>query len=142
MVDPVYRGFLGRWQLIPESCRYEQGAPPASGVYRIDAGPDGALHFHVEWVDADGTPGSVTFSGVPDGKLVPIEGGVLADALSIEAVSARELNSYAYLEGRALMIAQRQLDETGQAMRITQVVRLPSGERPANVAVYRRVPEG
>jgi hypothetical protein len=141
-VDPIYRAFLGRWQLIPESCRYEQGEPPTSGLYRIEAGSGGTLHFRAEWVDAEGRAGSVALSGVPDGQPVPFPGGALADALSIEAVSARELNSYAYLEGRALMIAQRQLDETGQAMRITQVVRLPNGERPANVAVYRRVPEG
>ncbi len=37
------------------------------------------------------------------------------------------------------MVAQRQLDASGNAMRVTQIVRLPNGESPGNVAIYRRV---
>ena len=134
-----YQDFLGLWQLIPQSCRYEQGDPPRSGHYRIEENDDGTLQFTATWTDAEGETSSVTFSGFPDGTKAPFDAGELADALAIEAVSSRELNSYAYLDGQELMVAQRQLDETGQAMRVTQVVRLPSGESPANVAVYRRV---
>ena len=36
------------------------------------------------------------------------------------------------------MIAQRQLDETGTAMRITQLVRFSDGSQAANVGVYRK----
>jgi len=36
------------------------------------------------------------------------------------------------------MVAQRQLDDSGQAMRVTQLVRLADGEHLANVSVYRR----
>ncbi|MCR9160776.1 MAG: hypothetical protein ACE37F_03930 [Nannocystaceae bacterium] len=136
----VYEDFLGLWQLIPESCQYEQGDPPKAGTYRIEEMPDGTLEFTATWTDAEGKEGSVSFSGFPDGTKMPFNAGDLADALAIEAVSARELNSYAYLDGRELMVAQRQLDATGQAMRITQIVRLPSGESPGNVAIYRRAP--
>jgi hypothetical protein len=138
-VDRIYRDFLGLWQLIPESCQYEQGDPPTSGLYRIEENLDGTLEFTAEWTDTDGKPESVSFAGFPDGTKMPFAGGELADALAVEAVSARELNSYAYLGGRELMVAQRQLDSTGQAMRVTQVVRLPNGESPGNVSVYRRV---
>ena len=138
-MDRTYRDFLGLWQLIPESCRYEQGDPPKSGSYRIEENRDGTLQFTAEWVDAEGKAGSVSFSGFPDGTRMPFNAGDLADALAIVAVSPRELNSYAYMDGRELMVAQRQLDSSGQAMRVTQVVRLPNGESPANVAIYRRV---
>jgi len=138
-MDRVYRDFLGLWQLIPESCRYEQGDAPTAGFYRIEENKDGTLEFTAEWTDAEGKQGSVSFSGFPDGTKMPFNAGELADALAVEAVSARELNSYAYLNGQELMVAQRQLDASGQAMRITQVVRLPNGESPANIAIYRRV---
>ena len=36
------------------------------------------------------------------------------------------------------MVAQRQLDASGNAMRVTQVVRFADGTSAANVAVYRR----
>ena len=137
--DPtaLYRDFLGTWMLIPDSCRYEQGEPPHSGSYHIEE-RDGHLHFRMQWVDAEGKSEAVEFSGRPDGISVPFPGGELADALAISAVSARELNSSAFLRGRELMVAQRQLDERGQAMRVTQIVRLPDGTSPANVSIYRR----
>lgn len=138
--DKVYAKFLGLWQLIPESCQYEQGDPPRSGTYRIEEAPGGVVSFEAHWVDASGESQSVRFAGPPDGQKMPFAGGELADALAVEAVSERELNTYAYYEGKELMVAQRQLDASGQAMRITQLVRLPMGQSPANVSIYRRVP--
>lgn len=138
-MERIYKDFLGLWQLIPESCQYEQGDPPKTGFYRIEENKDGSLAFTAEWTDADGKPNSMSFSGFPDGTKTPFNAGELADSLAIEAISARELNSYAYLDGREQMVAQRQLDDTGNAMRVTQVVRLPNGESPGNVAIYRRV---
>lgn len=138
-MDRLYRDFLGLWQLVPESCQYEQGEPPTSGVYRIEEKEDGTLKFTAEWVDAQGKSDSVSFAGLPDGTKTPFAAGELADALAIEAVSSRELNSYAYFDGKELMLAQRQLDSSGDAMRVTQLVRLQNGESPSNVAIYRRV---
>lgn len=134
---PNYSGFLGTWVLIPESCRYEQGDPPRAGTYRIEARA-GRLHFVIDWTAADGSAHHAEFSGVPDGVPAPFDGGELADALSVTVVSARDLRSSGYWRGAELMVAQRQLDDTGTAMRVTQVVRLPDGSSPANVSVYRK----
>jgi hypothetical protein len=133
-----HRDFLGLWVLIPESCKYEQGDPPTGGRYRIEEQDDGILRFTAEWIDADGKEQQVVFSGPPDGSRQAFAGGDLADALSIEAVSDRELNSRAYYKGKVRMVAQRQLDDTRSAMRVTQMVYLPDGSRPANVSIYRR----
>ncbi|MEM6996146.1 MAG: hypothetical protein AAF721_36905 [Myxococcota bacterium] len=135
---PTYSGFLGGWELIVDSCRYEQGAPPRSGSYRIEAVTGGDLTFTADWIDDAGNAETVTFRGPPDGSRVPLPGGELADALAIDAVSPRELNTMAYKNGKELMIVQRQLDTTGAAMRVTQLVRLPDGTSPSNVSVYRR----
>jgi len=137
MTPPLYAGFLGIWVLDPTTCDYQQGEPPLAGTYLIEES-GGRLAFTIEWVDADDARHEVKFSGVPDGQPVPFAGGDLADAMSVTAVSARELRSSAFWKGAEHMVAQRQLDETRMAMRVTQVVYLPDGIRLANVALYRK----
>lgn len=134
---PVCSRFLGTWVLVPESCDYEQNDPPLSGTYEIRL-LDGTLHFDMRWTDSSGEPHAASFSGVPDGEPKPFAGGELADALAITAVSDRELNSSAFFRGRERMVAQRQLDDTGQAMRVIQLVRLPDGTSLRNISIYRR----
>lgn len=133
----LYADFLGTWVLIPESCEFGQGDPPVSGLYRIEERGD-QLVFRIDWTDGSGEHHHVELAGRPDGVPVPFAGGDAVDALSIEAVSPRELRSSGYWRGEELMVAQRQLDDTGMAMRVTQVVRFLDGTRLANVSVYRR----
>ena len=122
-----FNGFLGVWDLIPESCQYEQGDPPISGSYEIVQIGE-KLEFNMRWTEENGQIQEASFQGKPDGEMIPFAGGELADALSITLVSSRELNSSAFYQGKELMTAQRQLDDSGEAMRITQVVRLPDGQ--------------
>lgn len=134
---PTYAGFLGTWVLMPETCVYEQGPAPRAGRYLIEE--DGErLRFTIAWTAADGTDHQATFAGRPDGVAVPFAGGDAVDAIAITLVSSRDLRSTAYWRGHERMVAQRQLDAAGQAMRVTQVVRFADGTRAANVAVYRR----
>tara|TARA_R110002096_G_scaffold16898_10_gene58011 strand:+ start:22665 stop:23093 length:429 start_codon:yes stop_codon:yes gene_type:complete len=134
---PLYAKFLGIWTLIPESCDYEQGEPPQEATCRI-AKDGGNLAFAMHWVDIKGKTHQHEFSGPPNGKPMPFNGGELADALVVNAVSTRELTTSALSRGEELMVAQRQLDETGSAMRITQIVRFPGGSSQSNVGVYRK----
>ena len=137
MTPPVYAAFLGTWLLLPETCVYEQGAAPRAGTYRIEE--DGELlRFTIDWVAADGTAHHATFAGRPDGVSVPFAGGDAVDAITITAVSPRDLRSSASWRGQERMVAQRQLDAGGNAMRVTQLVRFADGTSAANVAVYRR----
>lgn len=132
-----YAGFLGIWTLIPESCQYEQGDPPREATYRIAERGD-ELVFSMHWVDSEGKTHQMEFSGPPNGEPIPFDAGELADSLVVRAVSSRELTTAALSRGEELMVAQRQLDETGSAMRITQIVRFPNGSTEANVGVYRK----
>ena len=135
--EPSYAGFLGTWVLDPRSCQYQQGEPPQAGRYTISEVGD-ELRFEIEWVDAGGEEHRIEFSGAPDGVRYPFAGGELANAMSVTAVSSRELRSSAFYDGREVMTAQRQLDDSGKAMRITQVVRFRDGSHLANVAIYLR----
>lgn len=139
MADPLAgcAAFLGTWVLMPETCVYEQGAPPRAGTYRI-AAEGAALRFTIDWTAADGAAHHATFAGRPDGVAVPFAGGDAVDALAITLASPRDLRSSASWRGVERMVAQRQLDASGQAMRVTQLVRFADGTHAANVAVYRR----
>ena len=135
--SPLYSRFLGTWILQPHICEYEQGVPPASGLYRI--GEDaGRVRFEIDWTDVNGEAHHVEFSGAPDGTRAAFAGGELADEIAVKAISERELTSYAYWQGNEIMVAQRQLDDTGQAMRVVQLVRFPDGSHCANTSVYVR----
>ena len=134
----LYAGFLGTWILIPDSCQFEQGEPHLAGTTTIREDGD-QLIFDLTWTEADGQEQQASFAGVPNGVPAPFNGGPLADALKVEAVSATDLRITASLDGRELMTVQRQLDRTGQAMRVVQVVRLPGGTAPANVSVFQRM---
>lgn len=140
---PLYAGFLGSWILDTSSCEFEQGDAPQAGSYHIveqagTAGGTTSLLFRTQWVDSEGEAQSAEFSGIPDGKPVPFNGGDLADALSVTAVSRRELNSAAFYKEHERMTVSRQLDDTGGALRLIQAVKLPSGEQPTNISIYRR----
>jgi hypothetical protein len=133
----LHAGFLGTWILDPKSCQYDQGEAPAASRYHIEERA-GRLYFSIEWTDTEGVDHRVEFSGVPDGSPEPFAGGELADALSVTAVSDTELTSSAFWRGEELMVAQRQLDPSGTAMRVIQLVRLPDGTRPTNIGVYHK----
>ena len=135
---PTYRDFLGDWELIPETCIYEQGVAPVSGRYRIEE-RDGALVFHMAWKDAEGEKHEYSFSGIPDGVPRDFNGGELADSLSVTAVSKLELSSSAFYAGRELMLATRSLIDDGLYLDIRQIVRLPDGTEPCNFSRYKRV---
>jgi hypothetical protein len=135
--DPDYHAFIGSWILDPASCQYQQGDPPKAGSYRIEEEGE-QLSFAMQWIDSAGENHEARFSGPYDGTKVSFAGGDLADELCIEVVSERELNSEAYYRGKRRMVAQRQLDETLTAMRISQVVFLPDGSHLANVSLYRK----
>lgn len=139
MTAPMYAAFLGTWTLEPASCEYEQSEPPKYSTYRIEE-VDDKLVFTIHWVDANDESHQMSFSGVPNGEPLAFDGGQFADALSVTAVSERELNTSAFWKGRELMVAQRQLDNTCRAMRITQVVRFLDGTFAANIGVYLKNP--
>ena len=136
MAGKLHDRFIGRWELDPASCRYDQGEPPASGTYTIsEAGEE--LVFDMAWTDSKGERHTASFSGMPDGVPSPFAGGDLVDSLTVSAESRSELNSSAAMKGETRMHATRTLidDDT---MRIVQIVYLPDGTAPANRSVYYR----
>ena len=131
------QGFLGNWKLMPGSCVYEQGKPPLDGSYQI-AAKGKTLQFSARWTDSDGLSHEMAFFGRPNGVAMPFNGGDLADALSVELVSDRQLDTTAWLNGNPVMIAKRTLSDSGRQMTISQTVNLPDGSTPTNWSTYER----
>ncbi len=138
-VTKMYADFLGIWDLDAATCVYEQSDPPSSGSYTISESKHG-LTFRMAWTDTDGEQHVHSFSCMPDGQPKPFNGGELADAISVTAVSPVELNSAAFYQGRQLMTAARTLKDGGIVMEVRQSVLLPDGTQPTNFACYRRRP--
>ena len=130
-----YSKFLGTWTLDPASCIYEQGSPPQEAIYHI-VERAGVLHFIIDWVDEKGKQERVEFSGVPNGERAPFAGGLLADAMSVDAPSESELISAAYWQSEERMVATRTLSASGKSMRVLQMVRLPDGNELCNQSTY------
>lgn len=134
---PPYAGFLGTWLLIPQTCVYQQGPAPLAGRTTI-AARDGALVIAMTWTAADGFEHRAELVARPDGVAAAFVGGDAIDALALAVVSPRELRATGTWRGARRMVSQRQLDATGQAMRVTQVVWFDDGTQLADVAVHRR----
>ena len=45
MATADHDDFLGIWELLPDTCQFEQGDPPRAGTYRIEQTDDGAVRF-------------------------------------------------------------------------------------------------
>ena len=123
---------------MPGSCVYEQGDPPIDGAYLI-ATKGKSLLFTARWTDSAGSRQEVSFEGRPNGVAMPFNGGDFADALSVELVTDRQLDTTAWRNGKALMYAKRTLSDSGKQMTISQTVHLPDGTSPTNWSTYERV---
>ena len=135
--QPLYHQFIGHWTLLAESCVYEQGNAPTAGSYCIAEG-EGGLLFTMRWTGAEGEQHDHSFTAPADGECHPFNGGALADALSVTAKSAQELNSAAFKDGKELMLAMRTLSSDGLFMDVKQSVRLPDLTEPSNFSRYKR----
>ena len=140
MTDPIYKSFLGIWQLDTATCDYEQGEPPWSDRHQIAADGD-ELVIIMDWTDAAGDTHHASLRAKPDGSKIPFNGGPLADALQITAPSELELTSSAFRDGVELMTATRELEPDGMSFYLVQTVHLPDGTSPSNRATYIRQDE-
>jgi hypothetical protein len=135
--QPLYKHFIANWRLMPETCNYEQGEAPIAGSYTIEEGGKGLI-FTMRWTDTAFEQHDISFTACPDGKRHAFDGGALADALSVTAVSKSELISAAFKGGMELMLATLTLSENGNFLDLKQVVRLPDLTEPSNLSRYKR----
>ncbi|AXS42248.1 hypothetical protein [Breoghania sp. L-A4] len=136
MSDPI-APFLGAWILDIEASDFEQGEPPLSGSYRIEAA-DFGLTFHMRWIDANGKEEAVSFTGMPGTRDERLKQSGLADALALYLETGGGLVSEARREGKVIMRAVRRLADNGATLIIEQTVHLPDDTSTTNTMVYRR----
>ena len=127
--------FFGTWKLDPTQSQYEFGAPPQSGIYKIE--PDGnKLIFSIDWVADDGKSYQLTYSGIPDGKDYAYENPAIVDAMSLTQVDESRLDSTSKKDGHVILHASRVLSENRTEMIVTQSGTTPDGKPYSNVSVY------
>ena len=130
--------FLGSWQLLPETCEYEQGLAPKSGTYRIIL-DKGELSFLIAKSDLQNKKTEFELKGKADGEKRPFAVKDVIDTLSIELRNAnKEIWIIGFWGEKEQMVSQLQLDKSGQALRVTQVVFFTDGTKMTNSAVYSK----
>ncbi len=136
MKDPI-PPFLGTWIMDPDESEYDQGDPPKSGTYRIED-DSGLLIFTMNWIDADGTSHSESFSGIPNGKPIRLRESGLVDELVLFFETPRKLVSEARRGGLTIMKAARTLSDDGTSLTIDQVVHVLDDQTFVNTSIYYR----
>ncbi len=129
--------FSGHWKLIPELCQYQEGAPPASCIYKIAHNGDTA-DFALSWSDKDGKIHNVSYGGPTDGSVIPFKGGHVNE-MSFSRVDANTLDSSAYSQGREVSYSRRKASPDGLLLSVQLVQRRNGNASTRNFQVFRRL---
>jgi hypothetical protein len=133
MAMPTY---LGAWALAPELSLYQTGAPPRSGLYRIEPADEGVM-ISISWETADGVSLSTSFGGPADGRVLqPSTAG--APAFSLTHIDDATLDSAAFQNGARIAYARRAVSKEGDLLATVQEAIAPDGTVTRNFQVYRR----
>jgi hypothetical protein len=128
--------YEGKWELVPELSHHDEGQPPRSGCYVITQTGD-EIHFQIDWVEADGTPHRIHFTGIADGTIRAAgEDGLMA---SFHRKGQTMLESRAYQAGQEVSYAFRRASADGTLLSVVQVYKHPDGTRSMRLQTYRRV---
>lgn len=140
MVEDGMDGYLGTWILVPELSLYEEGTPPASGIYRISQHED-VVRVSVDWEALDGSKHHIEFQA-PDIGVKQSSSAPGTSHFSITRVSPLILDSRAYVEDVEVAYARRHASHDGLLLTTVQVGRRPNGTSFRNFQVYRRQTTG
>ena len=132
--------YLGTWILVPELCLYEEGSPPASGIYRISQ-VNAEVRVSIAWEAQDGSKHHIEFQAPGNGAKQPLSVPGPSH-LSITRVTPYILDSSAYSDGEEVAYARRRASEDGLLLSTVQVGRRPNGTSFRNFQVYRRQTSG
>lgn len=133
-IDP----FVGAWQLDPEQCEYEIGAPPSQVVYQFAADGPG-LHITIDWVDAAGQPARLAYHSIPDGRERPSPiDPAIADTVIAERPDDCTLEITARRSGLITGHVRHLVSGDGETMTVIQSGTTDDGIVYRNVSVYRR----
>jgi hypothetical protein len=130
------RSYLGTWILLPELCLYEEGNPPASGIYRISQLGDD-VRISIEWKAQDGSKHQIEFQA-PDSGVKQPSNNPGTSHFSITRVSPLILDSRAYAGEEEVGYARRRASDDGLLLATVQAGRRTNGTSFRNFQVYRR----
>lgn len=129
--------FLGKWTLNRAKSQYELGQPPKIGTYLIEAEGEG-LKVTMQWTSIDEQEFSMVYHSIPDGQQYPYTENPAVDAMMMEQVDERTLDTSAYKDGQVVSFARRALSEDGKTMTITMSGKTADGKDYRNLAIYEK----
>lgn len=129
--------FIGKWVLLPDESKYENGVPPKEATYTFKKGEAKSLHVIIEWTDIEKKEFSIEYKITPDGQKRKFENPQIADEVMSEFVTQNQLNSYTYKAGKIIAFASRIIDKNGK-MEVIQRIYNSIGDSFDNVQFYEK----
>lgn len=132
--------FLGTWELDPNECEYELGAPPARGLYHLirENPASEEITVAMDWTDAAGKDFHMIYFMTPDGKDHKHADSPAVDALQTTLLDGRTLETLSKKDGNVIARGLRELCADGTTMRVIQSGKAPDGNSFQNIAIYRK----
>lgn len=133
--------YVGTWDLVPEVCVYDEGAPPQEATYRIDEGA-GRVSIRLSWrPSASAEVLSTEFAGPVDGDVRPFSAAPGVTGISFTRVDDLTLDTAAWNDGILVSSARRAASADGDLLVVVQSSPRPDGGAARIFQVYRRRPE-
>jgi len=130
--------FLAAWQLFPEKCTYELGAPPKSGNYKIDSIRNGhALGISINWVSLDNQAFYSQYNLVPDGSKYAFENEEIADQVQAAIINTSNIKVIFFKDEREILQVVLEILPNGY-LKITQTGTTKENVPFKNIEIYHK----
>ena len=130
--------FLGAWQLFPEKGKYEHGARPKSGIYRIGFNNNQKeIHISMNWVSLEDHAFTSEYFVLPDGEEHPFDDPEVGDAFKAVFCDSTHFQ-ISFFRDQALVLEVHH-EITPQAyLKVVQKHTQPDGQVLTNLEIYHK----
>jgi predicted transcriptional regulator len=135
---PKAYNFLYAWQLIPEKCDYQYGAPPKSSIYKME-GSDNSPYLTVSlsWLTHDNQSFQTAYRLIPDGQAHPFDHPEVAADIQGEFIGSHTFKVRASTAGKLVWEVTKEIQPNGY-MKLTQEGLAEDGSPYTNVQFYHK----
>lgn len=130
--------FLAAWQLFPEKCEFEKGAPPKSGHYTMETNDAGnQLIITNHWVALDNSAYYSEYRFIPDGRPQPFENQDFADTITGDITNASTMVLSFEKNGEIALEVCKEILPNGY-LKITQIRKDENNQAFKTIEIYHK----
>lgn len=138
MNNPKAYNFLYSWQLIPEKCDYQHGAPPKSSIYKMEGNDDNEyITISLSWLTHDNQSFKTSYRFIADGAVHAFEHQEVATEIKGEFIGSHTLKITATKDGALVWDITKEIQPNGY-LKLTQIGLAEDGSQYTNVQFYHK----